>query len=84
MLCTNCGKEFDVQGNRCPDCGTVYDVQFAPPRIESHITKIPQTTPTVIPKNVPLNKFSPSAGWIVTVSLLGIIMLAAILFAFFS
>ena len=26
MLCTKCGKEFETTGNRCPECGTAYNV----------------------------------------------------------
>ena len=26
MLCTKCGKEFETPGNRCPECGTAYEV----------------------------------------------------------
>ena len=26
MLCTKCGKEFETMGNRCPECGSVYEV----------------------------------------------------------
>lgn len=80
MLCPRCGKEFDVQGNRCPDCGTVYEVQCAPPRVEPGPTNLSQTQPTVIPKNVPTGKFRPSPGWIASVSLFGAVMLGIVLF----
>lgn len=26
MLCTKCGKEFETSDNRCPECGSVYEV----------------------------------------------------------
>lgn len=26
MLCTKCGKEFNTPDNRCPECGSVYNV----------------------------------------------------------
>lgn len=80
MLCIKCGKDFNVHGNRCPDCGTVYELQYAPPRVEPGPTLPSQTQPTVISRNIPVGKFRPSAGWIASLAAFGLVMLAVVLF----
>ena len=83
MICKCCGADFDVQGNRCPECGTVYEVQCAPPRVEPGPTILSQTRATVIPKNVPIGKFRPSAGWIASIALLAAVMIGILVFILF-
>ena len=56
MMCPKCGKLIEGGAVRCPDCGTEFDLQYAPPRLEPGPSQLQQTQPTVIPKNVPVGK----------------------------
>jgi len=41
MLCTKCGKDFNTQDNRCPECGAVYSTK--PPVRPSEIGRYPNS-----------------------------------------
>lgn len=81
MMCPECGKILEGDIVRCPDCGTAFDAQYAPPQIEQGPTMIQQTRQSVIPKNVPVGKAKHSAGWIFGLCALGAIMAAAAILA---
>ncbi len=81
MMCPKCGKLIEGSAVRCPDCGTAFDLQYAPPRIDPGPSMIQQTQPTVIPKNVPISKMKRSSGWWVGVIGLSALVIAALVFA---
>ncbi|MBO5252504.1 MAG: hypothetical protein J6C51_00990 [Clostridia bacterium] len=80
MLCTKCGKDFNTQDNRCPECGAVYSTK--PPVRPSEIGRYPNSNAAseFIGHHMVRNT---DGKWLTLLRVLGVFLAGAVIYALF-